>query len=46
MAFVIRDVRTREQKEMVERLGIQFVEGPIYKQLKSDVLIDKIKESL
>lgn len=46
MALVIRNVKTKEQKELLERLGINYVEGPIYKQLPAPVLVQKIKESL
>ena len=46
MALVIRNVRTKEQKEALDALGIQYVEGTIYKQLPAPVLIQKIKESL
>ncbi len=46
MALVIRGVKTKDQKEALERLGIQYVEGSIYKQLPAPVLIKKIKESL
>lgn len=46
MALVIRGVKTKDQKEALERLGIQYVEGNIYKQLPAPILIKKIKESL
>ncbi|MDR4968770.1 MAG: EAL domain-containing protein, partial [Acholeplasmataceae bacterium] len=46
MALVIRGVKTKDQKEALERLGIMYVEGQIYKQLPAPTLIKKIKESL
>ena len=46
MALVIRNVKTKDQKDALERLGVSFVEGSLYKQLPAPVLIQKIKESL
>ncbi|MBE0700865.1 MAG: EAL domain-containing protein, partial [Acholeplasmataceae bacterium] len=46
MALVIRGVKTKDQKDALDRLGISYVEGPLYKQLPASVLTTKIKESL
>ncbi|PKK97186.1 MAG: hypothetical protein CVV58_02570 [Tenericutes bacterium HGW-Tenericutes-3] len=46
MALVVRGVKTKDQKESLELLGINYVEGSIYKQLPAPTLIKKIKESL
>jgi len=46
MALVVRNVKTKDQKETLERMGIMYVEGPLYKQLPGAILIQKIKESL
>lgn len=46
MALVIRGVKTKEQKESLERLGLHYLEGAFYKQLPAPTLIQKIKESL
>ncbi|MBU1141545.1 MAG: GGDEF domain-containing protein [Firmicutes bacterium] len=46
MALVIRGVKTKDQKEALERLGVMYMEGSIYKQLPAPALIQKIKESL
>ncbi len=46
MALVIRGVKTKEQKEALERLGLNYLEGAFYKQLPAPILIQKIKESL
>ncbi|MDO9629339.1 MAG: GGDEF domain-containing protein [Acholeplasmataceae bacterium] len=46
MALVVRNVKTKDQKEALERLGVMYLEGPIYKQLPAPTLIQKIKESL
>ena len=46
MAYIIRGVKSKEQKDTLERVGITYLEGPLYKQLKSDVLIAKIKENI
>jgi EAL domain-containing protein (putative c-di-GMP-specific phosphodiesterase class I) len=46
MALVVRNVKTKEQKESLERLGIQYIEGNLYKELPAPILIQKIKESL
>ncbi|MEF3692639.1 MAG: EAL domain-containing protein [Acholeplasmataceae bacterium] len=46
MALVIRNVKSREQKEALDHLGIQFIEGSIYKEINDRALIEKIKESL
>ena len=46
MALVVRNVKTKDQKEAIERLGVMYLEGPIYKQLPAPTLVQKIKESL
>ncbi len=46
MALVVRGVKTKDQKEALELLGIMYIEGSIYKQLPAPTLIKKIKESL
>ncbi|MFA7422518.1 MAG: EAL domain-containing protein [Acholeplasmataceae bacterium] len=46
MALVIRQVKTKDQKEMLERLEIQYIEGNLYKELPAPVLLRKIKDSL
>ncbi len=46
MALVIRNVKTKDQKEVLERLGVSYIEGSFYKQLPAPILIQKIKESL
>ncbi len=46
IAFVIRGVKDREQKELLQRLGIKYIEGSIYKELPAPVLLRKIKDSL
>lgn len=46
MAFIIRNVKTKEQKEWLLRLGIQYMQGHMYKPLPAPVLFRKIKDSL
>ncbi|MDY0075384.1 MAG: diguanylate cyclase [Acholeplasmataceae bacterium] len=46
MALVIRNIKTKDQKEALERLGVNYIEGSLYKQLPAPILIQKIKESL
>ena len=46
MAYIIRGVKTKDQKDALERIGVTYLEGSLYKQLKSDVLVTKIKENL
>ena len=46
MALIVRNVKTKDQKETLERLGIVYLEGPLYKQIPSHILIQKIKETL
>ncbi|BCR35696.1 EAL domain-containing protein [Mariniplasma anaerobium] len=46
MAVVVRNVKTKDQKEMLERLGISYIEGSLYKELPAPILIRKIKENL
>ncbi|MCD4826400.1 MAG: EAL domain-containing protein [Acholeplasmataceae bacterium] len=46
MALVVRNVKTKDQKEMLERLGINYIEGSLYKEIPAPVLIRKIKESV
>jgi EAL domain-containing protein (putative c-di-GMP-specific phosphodiesterase class I) len=46
MALVMRNVKSKEQKEALDHLGIQYIEGSIYKEISDQALIQKIKESL
>jgi len=46
IALVIRNVKTKDQKEALEKLGINYMEGSIYKELPAPTLLNKIKESL
>lgn len=46
MALVIRNIKAKDQKEALERLGLSYIEGSFYKQLPAPVLIQKIKETL
>ncbi len=46
MALVIRNIRTKEQKDLMDSLGIQYLEGPIYKEIAAPQLLQKIKETL
>ncbi len=46
MAIVIRNVKTKDQKEMLDRIGIKYIEGVLYKELPAPVLLRKIKDSL
>ena len=46
MALVIRNVKSKDQKEMLERLGIKYIEGLLYKELPAPVLLRKIKDSI
>lgn len=46
MALVIRNVKSKEQKEALDHLGVQYIEGSIYKEISDLSLIQKIKESL
>ena len=43
MALVIRNVKTKDQKEVLERLGVSYIEGSFYKQLPAPILIQKNK---
>jgi EAL domain-containing protein (putative c-di-GMP-specific phosphodiesterase class I)/GGDEF domain-containing protein len=46
MALIIRGVKVKEQKEMLQRLGIKYIEGGLYKELPAPVLLRKIKDTL
>jgi EAL domain-containing protein (putative c-di-GMP-specific phosphodiesterase class I)/GGDEF domain-containing protein len=46
MALIMRNVKSKEQKEALDKLGIMYVEGSIYKEISDQGLIQKIKESL
>ena len=46
MACVIRGVKSKDQKENLESMGIQYIEGSIYKEISEATLTQKIKESL
>ena len=45
MALVIREVKTKEQKDLLETLGIKFIEGSLYKRITAETLLYKIKGS-
>ena len=46
MALIIRGIKQKEQKEALQRLGIKYIEGPIYKELPAPVLLRKIRETI
>lgn len=46
MALIVRGVKVKEQKEMLQRLGINYLEGSLYKELPAPVLLRKIKDTL
>jgi EAL domain-containing protein (putative c-di-GMP-specific phosphodiesterase class I)/GGDEF domain-containing protein len=46
IALVIRNVKNKAQKDLLEKLDVQYLEGPLYKQLPAQVLLNKIKESI
>jgi EAL domain-containing protein (putative c-di-GMP-specific phosphodiesterase class I)/GGDEF domain-containing protein len=46
IALVIRNVKNKTQKDLLEKLDVQYLEGPLYKQLPAQVLLKKIKESI
>ncbi|MFA5560598.1 MAG: EAL domain-containing protein [Acholeplasmataceae bacterium] len=46
IALVLRNVQTKEQKEKLELTGVTYIEGPLYKDLTAESLIQKIKESI
>ena len=46
MALVVRNVKTKEDKEWLTRLGVRYIEGKLYKALPAPVLFNKIKDAL
>lgn len=46
MAFVVREVNTNEDKELMKNIGINYIEGTLYRKLYSNKLLEKIKESI
>ena len=46
MALVVRNVKTKEEKEWLQRLGVRYIEGKLYKELPAPVLFNKIKDAL
>ena len=46
MALVIRNVKTKEEKEWLQRLGVRYIEGRLYKALPAPVLFNKIKDAI
>ncbi len=46
MALVVRNVKTKEDKEWLQRLGVRYIEGKFYKALPAPVLFNKIKDAL
>ena len=43
MAFIVREVKTAEQKEALQALGIKYLQGDMYKPITADRLFIKIK---
>ncbi|HHW79604.1 MAG TPA: GGDEF domain-containing protein [Acholeplasmataceae bacterium] len=46
IAFVLRNVNTKEEREIAESVGITYIEGLLYKKIDSKKLLEKIKESV
>ncbi|MFA6800478.1 MAG: EAL domain-containing protein [Acholeplasmataceae bacterium] len=46
MALIMRGVKLKDQKEAYQRIGIKYIEGPIYKELPAPILLRKIRETL
>lgn len=46
MALVVRNVKTKEEKEWLTRLNLRYIEGKLYKSLPAPVLFNKIKDAL
>ncbi len=46
MAVIVRGIKTKDQKDAIEKIGIQYIEGSIYKQLTATSLLEKIKETI
>lgn len=44
--FVVRNVKTKLEREKLAKLNVAYIEGPIYIEIKDIDLISKIKESL
>ncbi|WP_026391460.1 EAL domain-containing protein [Haploplasma modicum] len=44
--LVIRNVNTVEDKEFINSLGINYIEGKLYKTISPDVILKQIKEKL
>lgn len=46
MACIVRDVKTNEQKDILQSLGIKYVQGDIQKAITADRLFIKIKGNI
>ncbi|WP_162140095.1 EAL domain-containing protein [Haploplasma axanthum] len=46
IAFVLRNVNLKEEKELIKSLGIKFIEGDLYQKINPSEIITKIKERL
>ncbi|CCV64313.1 predicted diguanylate cyclase [Alteracholeplasma palmae J233] len=44
IALIIRDVKTKEDREILRKNGIRYIEGTVYKTIDKNQLIEKIKE--
>lgn len=44
--FVVRNVKTKLERERLQKLDVSYIEGPIYIEILDSELIQKIKESL
>ena len=43
MACIVREVKTTEQKDILQNLGIRYIQGDMYKPITADRLFIKIK---
>lgn len=46
MALIVRGIKRKSEKELCQRLGINYIEGSLYKEMPAPVLLRKIRESL
>lgn len=46
MALIVRGIKRKSEKELCQRLGINYIEGTLYKEMPAPVLLRKIRESI
>lgn len=46
IALIIKEVNTREDRDVLKGLGISYIEGKLYQEITPNEIIDKVKEAI